>query len=110
MLDSRSPRMVGASVKRKEDPRLIVGEGQYTDDVQLSGMVHMAVLRSPHAHARILRVDASKALENPDVLMVLTGSEAKEHWKEKFPLAGVREGDENEDPVAFGCRCGQICR
>ena len=92
MLDSRSPRMVGASVKRKEDPRLIVGEGQYTDDVQLSGMVHMAVLRSPHAHAQILRVDASKALEHPDVLIVLTGSEAKEHWKEKFPLVGVREG------------------
>ena len=65
MLASQSTSMVGASVKRKEDPRLITGEGKYTDDLQLSGMVHMAVLRSPHAHARILRIDASKALEHP---------------------------------------------
>ena len=92
MLASRSPRMVGASVKRKEDPRLIMGEGKYTDDVQLNGMVHMAVLRSPHAHARIFRVDAYKALEHPDVLMVLTGPEAQDYWKGKFPLAGVRPG------------------
>ena len=89
MTTSHPPGMVGASVKRKEDPRLVTGEGRYTDDVQLNGMVYMAVLRSPHAHARILRVDASKALERPDVLMVLTGPEAQDHWKEKLPLAGV---------------------
>ena len=92
MSTSQSPSMIGASVKRKEDPRLIVGQGKYTDDIQLSGMVHMAVLRSPHAHARILRVDASKALEHPDVLMVLTGAEAQDHWKEQFPLFGVLDG------------------
>ena len=92
MLSSQTPRMVGASVKRKEDPRLIIGEGKYTDDVQLRGMVHMAVLRSPHAHARILGIDASNALERPDVLMVLTGEEAQEHWKMQFPLVGVQEG------------------
>ena len=79
-------------MKRKEDARLIIGEGKYTDDVQLRGMVHMAVLRSPHAHARIQRIDASKALERPDVLMVLTGAEAQEHWKVQFPLGGVTEG------------------
>ena len=92
MLSGQTPRMVGASVKRKEDSRFIIGEGKYTDDVQLRGMVHMAVLRSPHAHARILGIDASKALEQPDVLMVLTGAEAQEHWKMQFPLAGVIEG------------------
>ena len=92
MSASKSPRMIGASVKRKEDPRLILGEGKYTDDVQLNGMVNMAVLRSPHPHARILRVDASKALSHPEVLMVLTGPEAKDHLKGEFPLAGVREG------------------
>ena len=92
MLSGQTPRMVGASVKRKEDPRLIIGEGKYTDDVQLRGMVHMAVLRSPHAQARILGIDASKALECPDVLMVLTGAEAQEHWTMQFPLEGVEEG------------------
>ena len=53
---AQSPSMIGVSVKRKEDSRFIIGEGKYTDDLQLSGMVHMAVLRSPHAHARILRI------------------------------------------------------
>ena len=92
MSTSQLPRLVGASVKRKEDPRLIIGEGKYTDDVQLNGMLHMAVLRSPHAHARILRIDASKALEHPDVVMVLTGTEAQDYWKAKFPLHGTKQG------------------
>jgi len=92
MASAKSPRMIGASVKRKEDPRLIIGEGRYTTDVELRGMVHMTVLRSPHAHARILGIDTSKARAHPDVLAVLTGAEAKEHWTMKFPLAGVKEG------------------
>lgn len=92
MQSGQSPRMVGASVKRKEDPRLIMGEGKYTDDVELRGMVHMAVLRSPHAHARIISIDTSKARAHPDVLAVLTGAEAKEHWTMEFPLFGVKDG------------------
>ena len=47
MLHGQSPRMVGSSVKRKEDPRLMMGEGKFTGDVQLKGMAHMSVLRSP---------------------------------------------------------------
>ena len=92
MLSGQSPRMVGASVKRKEDPRLLIGEGKYTADVRLNGMVHMAVLRSPRAHARILRIDAGPALQHPDVLAVLTGPEVKARCKTGLPLAGVKEG------------------
>jgi carbon-monoxide dehydrogenase large subunit len=88
MVTGQVSKMMGASVKRKEDPRLITGEGKYTDDVQLKGMTYMAVLRSPHAHARIRRMDTSRARQHPQVLAVLTGQEVKELCKTPLPLFG----------------------
>jgi len=67
--------MIGAAVKRREDPRFITGHGQYTDDIKLPGMVHMAILRSPYAHARIKSIDTSKAKALPGVRAVYTGSD-----------------------------------
>jgi carbon-monoxide dehydrogenase large subunit len=64
---------LGASRKRVEDNRFIRGKGNYTDDIVLPGMLHMEILRSPLAHARIKSIDASKAWEIPGVRMVLTG-------------------------------------
>jgi carbon-monoxide dehydrogenase large subunit len=64
MEPSQVSPIIGAPVKRKEDPRLIMGEGIYTGDVELRGMAHMAVLRSPHAHARVRRIDTSKCLSD----------------------------------------------
>jgi aerobic carbon-monoxide dehydrogenase large subunit len=61
-------------VKRKEDPRFIRGRGYYVDDVNLPGMLHGAVLRSPHAHARILSIDTSAAEAHPKVKAVITGA------------------------------------
>lgn len=68
-------RLFGAAVKRREDPRLITGEGYYTDDFKLPGMLHMAVLRSPYAHARIAKLDVTKAQLHPGVHAVFTGSD-----------------------------------
>ncbi|WP_409328866.1 xanthine dehydrogenase family protein molybdopterin-binding subunit [Trujillonella humicola] len=59
---------IGASVKRMEDPRLLRGEAAFVDDLRFPGMLHMAVLRSPHAHARLLSVDVSAALRSPGVV------------------------------------------
>ena len=70
--------LVGASVKRREDPRMITGTGQYVDDVKLVNMAYMAVLRSPHAHARITSIDAEAARQAPSVLCVLTGQDVKD--------------------------------
>ncbi len=64
---------LGSSRKRVEDSRFIRGEGNYTDDITLPGMLHMEILRSPLAHARITRIDASRAWELPGVHLVLTG-------------------------------------
>ncbi|MFI1415041.1 aerobic carbon-monoxide dehydrogenase large subunit [Streptomyces sp. NPDC020707] len=60
-------------MKRKEDPRFVRGKGRYVDDIQLPGMLHGAVLRSPFAHARILSVDTSAAEAHPRVKAVITG-------------------------------------
>ena len=65
---------------------------EYTGDVQLRGMTYMAVLRSPHAHAPIRRIDAASARQQPGVLAVLTGQEVDQQCQRQFPLAGVREG------------------
>jgi carbon-monoxide dehydrogenase large subunit len=62
-------------MKRKEDPRFIRGQGKYVDDVQLPGMLHGAVLRSPVAHARIVSIDTSAALQHPKVHAVITGKD-----------------------------------
>ncbi|WP_433267802.1 xanthine dehydrogenase family protein molybdopterin-binding subunit [Actinosynnema sp. CS-041913] len=66
---------VGRARRRKEDARLITGATRWTDNIQLSGMLHMAVLRSPVAHARITSIDVTEAVRMPGVLDVLTGSD-----------------------------------
>jgi aerobic carbon-monoxide dehydrogenase large subunit len=66
---------IGASVRRKEDHRFITGSGRYTDDINRPGQAHAYFLRSPHAHATIKRIDASRALAMPGVLAVLTGDD-----------------------------------
>jgi aerobic carbon-monoxide dehydrogenase large subunit len=63
---------------RKEDPRFVRGMGQYCDDVQLPGMLHMAILRSPLAHARIVSIDKSAAEAHPKVVAVITGADLAE--------------------------------
>jgi aerobic carbon-monoxide dehydrogenase large subunit len=68
-------KFVGAPIKRLEDPRLLVGGGRFVDDVVRPGMVHAVVVRSPHAHARVSRVDARRALALPGVLACVTGTE-----------------------------------
>ena len=67
--------IIGASVKRKEDPRLLAGRGCYVDDVRLPGMLHAVIVRSPHAHARITGVDAAAALAARTVVIVVTAAD-----------------------------------
>ncbi len=70
-----STRIFGSGIKRREDPRLITGEARYTDDIKLQGALHMAVVRSPYAHARIVSIDASAAAGMPGVRAIFTGSD-----------------------------------
>ncbi|MGH7388140.1 MAG: xanthine dehydrogenase family protein molybdopterin-binding subunit [Candidatus Rokuibacteriota bacterium] len=66
---------VGQSVRRLEDPRLVQGLGRYSDDVSLPRQAHAVVVRSPHAHADIVRTDGAAALAAPGVVAVLTGAD-----------------------------------
>ncbi len=68
-------RMVGKALKRREDPKLITGAGNFLDDIKLPGMAHAAVLRSPYAHAKITRIDTSKAAALPGVIAVFIGED-----------------------------------
>ena len=67
--------VLGAPIKRVEDPRFITGRARYLDDIALTGMTHMAILRSPYAHATIRSVDTSAARAMPGVLAVFTGAD-----------------------------------
>ncbi|MFO7270149.1 MAG: molybdopterin-dependent oxidoreductase [Sphaerobacter thermophilus] len=71
-------KMFGASVKRREDPRMITGRANYTDDVRLPGMLSMVILRSPYAHARIKSINVEKARQMPGVVAVYTGKDLVE--------------------------------
>jgi aerobic carbon-monoxide dehydrogenase large subunit len=77
--DTQEIRGIGHSVKRKEDDRFIRGKGTYVDDVKLPGMLHMAILRSPMAHAKINSIDTSKAAALPGVVAVVTGELMAQH-------------------------------
>ena len=71
-------RYIGQSVLRKEDPRLLSGKGQYVDDIHLPGTAHVVILRSPHAHARIRRLNTASAAALEGVVAVLTGGDVRE--------------------------------
>jgi len=74
---TRSARQgIGKPVRRTEDARLLAGKGRYSDDFNLPGQAYACLVRSPHAHARIRRVDTAKALAVPGVIAVLTGEDA----------------------------------
>src|SRR4026208_1904061 len=85
MTPKTSPEIggMGHRVKRKEDPRFLRGQGNYVDDVSLPGMLYLAIVRSPYAHAKINNIDISKATAIPGVLAVITGKDLEKynlHW------------------------------
>ena len=69
------PNGIGQPVRRKEDRRLLQGRGSYGDDLVLPNLAHAVLVRSPHAHARIVRIDIDRAMRAPGVLAVLTGAD-----------------------------------
>ncbi|MGH2671152.1 MAG: xanthine dehydrogenase family protein molybdopterin-binding subunit, partial [bacterium] len=78
-------KLFGSSIKRREDPRLITGKGVFTDDVKLPGQTYAAFVRSPHAHARVRRVDVSKARAVPGVVAAFSGKDLAEGGVNPLP-------------------------
>jgi aerobic carbon-monoxide dehydrogenase large subunit len=74
---TKASRVFGSGIRRREDPRLMTGTARYTDDIVLPGTVHAAVLRSPHGHARLKRIDTSRAKAAAGVVGVFTGADSE---------------------------------
>jgi len=93
-LPSSAPRFIGRAVARVEDPLLLTGRAEFIDNLSLPRMLHCAILRSPHAHARVAAVDTAAAAALPGVVAVVTGEDAK-RWTQPTPTV----------PPGWGAHC-----
>jgi aerobic carbon-monoxide dehydrogenase large subunit len=75
MAEDLTPKLVGARVKRVEDPRLLTGQGSFADDHCPAGLLHVALVRSAHAHARLLRIDTGAAAGQTGIVGIFTGED-----------------------------------
>ncbi|MBI4492759.1 MAG: xanthine dehydrogenase family protein molybdopterin-binding subunit, partial [Chloroflexi bacterium] len=66
-------KLIGAAIRRREDPALVVGAGRFVDDLSLPGLLHLALARSPHPRARVLGIETKAAEVAPGVVAVVTG-------------------------------------
>ena len=83
-MSREAPRWFGAPLRRKEDPRLITGSSMYVDDLKLPGMVSVAFVRSPYAHAGINGIDGTAALAVPGVHAVFAADDLKKVFKSYY--------------------------
>jgi len=79
-------KFIGKRVVRNEDPRLLTGQAQFVDDVEIPGLLHAAFLRSDYAHARLLSIDVSAARRRPGVVAVFTAEDMGDDWQPGPPL------------------------
>jgi carbon-monoxide dehydrogenase large subunit len=99
-------RFFGAPVKRNEDRKLLTGQGLFIDDVELPGLLHVAFLRSQVAHARIKKIDVSRALKRPGVVAVYTADDLGAYWQPgpllvpPPPIAGIVFNARTQVPLA----------
>src|SRR5262249_57140432 len=94
-------KLLGAQVRRKEDPRLITGTSRYVADIAMPGLAHVAFVRSPHAHARIGAIDGAAALRRPGVIAVVTGRDLMPHTI-PLPIATVSAEGGGEGTTEVG--------
>ena len=85
-----SARIFGSGIRRREDPRLITGSATYTDDITLPDMAYAAMLRSPHAHAKIKSIDTQNAATAPGVVAVYTADDIEGQLDRALCLATPR--------------------
>ena len=93
--------MIGAKIHRREDPRLVSGEGRFVDDFTRPGTLFLAVVRSPHAHARIKKIDAAEAAKAPGVVAVYTHKDIAKVIAGTMPAAPAFVADKKQVPPRF---------
>jgi len=101
-----STRSFGEPIKRNEDRRLLTGQALFIDDVELPGMLHAALLRSPVAHARIVKIDVARALQRPGVVAAYVAGDLGDYWQHgpvlvpPPPIAGIVFHARTQVPLA----------
>jgi aerobic carbon-monoxide dehydrogenase large subunit len=96
-------RSIGRHEPRREDARLLTGRGRYIDDIVVPGALHACFVRSPHAHARIVSIDAAAALAMPGVVAVFTGRDIAQHTTRHRmapPIEGLQPMESDTLPIA----------
>ena len=88
-------RYMGGGLPRKEDPNLVTGKANWTDNIKLPGMLHMTMLRSPFARAKVTHLDVSSALEQTGVVAVFTGEDLADEWPGGVPCGAVVSEQQN---------------
>ncbi|NNM97854.1 MAG: molybdopterin-dependent oxidoreductase [Candidatus Dormibacteraeota bacterium] len=102
-------QLIGARVQRREDPRLITGRGHFIEDHVLPGLAHMAVVRSPHPHARIVGIDKAAAQSLPGVLAVLTAQDFKAQISGGMPVTPAFAPEKKYVPERFPIAESEVC-
>jgi len=106
---ARTPKggYIGAPIPRREDARLLTGRGTFVDDLEVPGVAHAAMVRSPHAHARVRRIETEAARALPGVLAIVTAediADIQKPWPARMPSpvpgTSVRHGVHHTRPVA----------
>jgi carbon-monoxide dehydrogenase large subunit len=106
--DDRPSTVLGTRRLRREDPALLTGEAKFTTDLNLPGALHLAVLRSPYAHARILGVDTSAAAGSPGVVAVYSGADLADTWGAPMPSAWAVTPD-MKNPAHYPLAAKKVC-
>lgn len=107
IIENRPAAVLGTRRLRKEDPALLTGEGKYTSDLNIPGALHLAMVRSPYAHARILSVDVSAALAMPGVVAAYSGADTMGLWAAPMPMAWAVTTD-TKNPAHYPLATGKV--
>src|SRR5215216_5891011 len=94
-------QMIGAKIQRREDPHLITGGGRYVEDLVRPGTLTMSIVRSPHPHARITRINTAAAQATPGVVAVLTAADFKPLLKGTHPVMPAFVAQKHTVPERF---------
>jgi carbon-monoxide dehydrogenase large subunit len=91
-------RSIGLPIERKEDRKLLQGQAQWVDNMRVPGMVYLGVVRSPYAHARIVKVNVAPALAHAEVVAAWSGADLEDEWQGSLPCAWIPTEDTNAPP------------
>ncbi|MEY4338588.1 MAG: hypothetical protein RLZ14_438 [Actinomycetota bacterium] len=106
--DDRPNTVLGTRLLRREDPALLTGEAKYCNDLNLPGALHLALVRSPYAHARITSIDLSAALASPGVVAAYTGADLAGMWASPMPSAWAVTPD-MKNPAHYPLAVAKAC-